>query len=117
MMSTSRIITVILAALMIGAFLYLRSAGKTDGASARELVAKGAKLVDVRTPDEFGDGHIEGAINIPVSDIEARHGELGDKGAPIVVYCASGMRSAGAKSKLVKLGFSDVHDVGAMSRY
>ena len=54
---------------------------------ARRLVESGARLVDVRTPGEFAAGHLPGAINIPVQDLERRLHELGPKQAPIVVYC------------------------------
>ena len=43
--------------------------------------------------------------------------EVGDKGKPVVVYCASGMRSASAAGMLRRAGFADVHDLGAMARW
>ncbi len=98
--------------------LYKRFGGKIMGAKARELVGAGALLLDVRTPSEFAGGHLQGAINIPVSELGARVSELGqDRARPIVVYCASGMRSASAKTTLRGLGFADVHDLGAMGRW
>lgn len=98
--------------------LYKRFGGKIVGAKARELVGAGALLLDVRTPSEFAGGHLQGALNIPVSELGARVGELGqDRARPIVVYCASGMRSASAKTTLRGLGFVDVHDLGAMGRW
>ena len=102
---------------VVGLFLYTRLAGKTSSADARKLVAGGATLVDVRSPGEFGSGHIDGAINIPVDQIAARHTEIGPKDRAVVVYCASGMRSASAASTLKGLGFTTVADVGGMSNY
>jgi rhodanese-related sulfurtransferase len=97
--------------------VYRQFAGKVDPARARALVEQGARLVDVRSPGEFAGGHLPGALNIPVGEVGARHGELGDRTRPVVVYCASGMRSASAASALKGLGFSQVYDLGAMARW
>ena len=84
---------------------------------AHTLVADGAALIDVRSPEEFASGHIEGARNIPVGEIGARSADVGKKDAPVVVYCRSGMRSAQAKSTLESAGFTQVHNLGGMSRW
>lgn len=108
----------LLVLVLIAWVVYRRFFGKISGPRARELVSAGALLVDVRSPGEFGAGHIEGAKNIPVSDLGSRLGELGeDKARPIVVYCASGMRSASAASTLKRAGFQQVFDLGGMSRW
>jgi len=68
-------------------------------------------ILDVRTPEEFKEGHLEGAVLIPVSELEGRLSELpADK--PIIVYCKSGSRSSNAANILVKNGFSEVYDMG-----
>lgn len=92
-------------------------AGKVAPDKARELVKAGAKLVDVRSPGEHAGGHIEGSVNVPVGDLSSRLSELGDKEKPIVVYCASGMRSASAASMLRSAGFKEVHDLGSIGRW
>ena len=111
-----KIAFLIVVAVAVGGWFWLR-AGTTPGADARTLVKEGARLVDVRTPDEFSRGHIEGAVNIPVSDIEARVGELGAKQEPIVLYCRSGARSAKAKTLLESKGFTRVVNLGGMSNW
>ncbi len=90
-----------------------------DGAKANQLIQeKGALLLDVRTVQEFADGHIFGAVNIPVQELDRRLDELAaSKDRDVVVYCRSGARSARAKSMLKQAGFSKVHDLGAMSRW
>jgi len=83
---------------------------------AKNLVAQGAVLLDVRSPSEFASGHLSGAKNIPVQELGSRLKELPPKGKTIVVYCRSGGRSAAAASKLKTVGY-DVHDLGAMSNW
>lgn len=87
-----------------------------QGTQAKELVAKGAILLDVRTPGEFAAGHIDGAINIPVQDLGTRLSEL-DKTKATVVYCASGARSSAAMSQMKEGGFVQVYDLGGRSNW
>ena len=101
-------------ALVVGGWLFLR-AGTISGARARELVHGGALLVDVRSNAEFASGHIEGAVNIPVSELETRLPELGAKQGSIVLYCRSGARSARAKRFLESQGYTTVANLGAMT--
>lgn len=84
---------------------------RISGAAAREKVAAGALLLDVRSEAEFRNGGIVGAKNIPVQSLSSRLGEL-DRARPIVLYCASGMRSASAAALLRRNGFADVSDLG-----
>ena len=75
-------------------------------------------LLDVRTPEEFSEGHIPGAINIPNENIgESDITELPDKGQRIYVYCRSGNRSKQASAKLVNLGYSNVVEIGGIIDY
>jgi rhodanese-related sulfurtransferase len=60
--------------------------------------------VDVRDPEEFAEGHIPGAVNIPVANFASQSGSL-DKEKQIIVYCNSGGRSYNAYRKLMKLGY------------
>lgn len=82
---------------------------KTDFA---ELKKSGAIIVDVRTKNEFSGGHIKGAINIPLSDLQKNISKLKDKNKPIITCCASGARSASAKSILSNNGYSQVYNGG-----
>ena len=84
---------------------------------AHQRVANGAMLVDVRTPQEFAAGHIEGARNIPVQELPSRLAELGTHDQSIVVYCASGRRSARANELMQQAGYTKVYDLGAMSNW
>lgn len=107
-------------ALLIGVAVFLLGSGgpTITGEEARALVKQGALLLDVRTTGEFAAGHVEGAVNIPVGDLEEKLGAVpAKKDQPIVVYCHSGRRSAAAKQVLEKAGFSKVVDLGAMSNW
>lgn len=89
-----------------------------SGAAAQALVKDGALLLDVRSPGEFADGHLPGAVNVPVQVLEESLSSLpADKAHPIVVYCRSGMRSAKARALLVQAGFTHVDDLGARSNW
>lgn len=77
---------------------------------------KGYILVDVRTPDEFADKHIPNAINIPNETIGTEEiAGLPDKDQKILVYCRSGNRSKQAAEKLVKLGYTNVVEIGGIN--
>jgi phage shock protein E len=88
-----------------------------DPAGAKKLIASGALVLDVRTPDEYTDGHIGGAINLPVDTVSDRLSQVAsltksDKSKPIVVYCAAGQRAAGAKRTLEAAGYTNVVNGG-----
>jgi phage shock protein E len=76
------------------------------------VLTKGVLILDVRTPGEFATGHIEGAVNIPLSRLHADSIPL-DKKAVIVTCCSHGLRSVKAVSLLKERGFSRVHNGGA----
>ena len=75
------------------------------------LVKNGAQIVDVRTPGEYQSGHIRSSKNIPLQVLGSKL-DLLDKSKPIITCCASGMRSASAKSLLLQKGFSEVYNGG-----
>lgn len=79
-----------------------------------DMIKSGAKIVDVRTMEEFEDEHYPNAICIPVNELQARMSELGDKTTPIVVYCASGSRSGYAARVLSMAGFKKVVNAGGL---
>lgn len=111
-----KVIVIVALVVLALAFFLTRSTNRVSGEEARQLVAQGATLLDVRTPAEFGSHHIDGARNIPVADLQKRVAELGDTSKPVVVYCRSGARSGRASSVLKSRGY-DVHDLGPISRW
>jgi phage shock protein E len=78
------------------------------------LVKQGAVILDVRSPAEYKQGHIKGSVNTPLNDL-SRHIMKLKKEATIITCCASGMRSASAKSILKSNGFTQVHNGGGWS--
>jgi phage shock protein E len=86
---------------------------------AREVSYNGTKpaaIIDVRTPDEFLAGHVDGAINIPVDQIGQGIASVKglNKDSPILIYCRSGRRSAVARTVLEKQGYKRVMDGGGI---
>jgi phage shock protein E len=120
MMTTMRMLTA--TALLASAFVALAAdpgvkPGKVDGSTARALAAGGARVVDVRTPQEFASGHVPGAINIPYDEMGKRAAEIGPTTTRVVVYCRSGRRSAIAAETLGKLGYAQLYDLGTFSAW
>jgi phage shock protein E len=102
---------------MIEFFKNLFGAGqKVDLA---KLIADGAVIIDVRTPSEYKSGHLKSSVNIPLNTLSSNLSRL-DKNKAIITCCASGMRSASAKSMLKSSGFIEVHNGGSwtsLSKY
>ncbi|HEY0676652.1 MAG TPA: rhodanese-like domain-containing protein [Chitinophagaceae bacterium] len=71
-------------------------------------------IVDVRTPEEFADGPITGAINIPLDQVEKRLNEFREMPKPIIAYCRSGNRSGIAVSILKQHGIQDAINGGSI---
>ena len=93
--------------------------GDISPSQARELLAGGGTLVDVRSPEEFRAGHLPDAINAPVQQLTAHVTTLKKraKKGPVIVYCLSGGRSALAKRILSRELSGPVRNLGAMSRW
>ena len=114
---------VIAALVVAGLFIFGFGSGKSGLVSSEELQAKLAKkdnfvLLDVRTPEEFAEGHIGGAVLLPYDQVEQKATDiLPVKDKSIIVYCRSGRRSAIAAESLRGLGYKDVKDFGGISRW
>ncbi len=83
----------------------------------QELLAAGGMLIDVRTPSEYRAGHIGSAVNLPLDSLPQGLDRLDiPKGTPLLLCCATGMRSAQAKRLLTRAGYISVHNAGAVGR-
>lgn len=83
---------------------------------ARHLITQGAQLIDVRSEMEFAGGSVPGARNIPVQALGNFISSLNPE-RPIIVYCASGGRSALAANMLLSAGFNHVRDMGSIHNF
>ncbi|MGQ9806594.1 MAG: rhodanese-like domain-containing protein [Chlorobiales bacterium] len=94
-------------------FNLLRSLmGDGENPELAQIVKSGAYLVDVRTPEEFAQGHVKGSVNIPLDSIPKQLAKFKGK-SHIVVFCRSGHRSGQAKAFLNQNGFDNVTNGGA----
>jgi NADPH-dependent 2,4-dienoyl-CoA reductase/sulfur reductase-like enzyme/rhodanese-related sulfurtransferase len=93
----------------LGAMMARRNVKPSETSISSEPV-----VVDVRTPEEFFSGAYSGAINIPLDELQARAGELGNQSRPVTLYCASGARSAYGVRVLQHLGFTNVKNGGGI---
>ena len=72
-------------------------------------------LLDVRTPEEHKSGYLEGAVLLPLAELESKIvNEVPDKNTPIYIYCRSGRRAGTAVEKLKTMGYTDLHNLGGL---
>ena len=117
MVTRVRLLLGALAILAVAGYLAFFRGREIQGPDARRLVAAGARLVDVRSVEEFGRGHLPGAINIPVQELDRRLVEVGPTEGEVIVYCRSGRRSSLAAQSLRGHGFTRVHNLGPMTAW
>lgn len=107
--------------LLVTAFTFLSCAapqgsggsGAVDTKAFQQALATpNVQLIDVRTPAEYAEGHIDGALNLDWTGgvLDQRMATL-DKSKPVLLYCASGRRSAAAREAMTAAGFTDVKDL------
>lgn len=81
----------------------------------KQLLQEGGIIVDVRTKAEYAGGHIKGSKNIPLQNLNANPNISKNKDKPVITCCATGMRSASAKSLLRSKGYTNVYNGGSWS--
>lgn len=79
--------------------------------------AVGAVLLDVRTPQEYREGHIPGSQNVPLQQLDKVEEVTENKDTVLYVYCRSGARSRQAVSLLKHMGYTNVHNIGGIAAY
>ena len=104
-------------ALVLVAVLFPLACGAdtTNDPQAAELVSAGAVIIDVRTPEEFAAGHLDGAVLIDIKhpSFDAEITKL-DATASYIVYCRSGNRSAQAVDRMRAIGIENITDLGSL---
>jgi rhodanese-related sulfurtransferase len=102
---------------LLVALMWFKRSGQLPAKPAIEYLKNGALLIDVRSGGEFAAGHLPRAINLPHDRIESLLPErVHEKRQPLLLYCQSGMRSAVARKKLRRIGYTQVFDLGSYAR-
>ena len=78
---------------------------------------EGAVLLDVRTPQEYREGHIPGSVNVPLQSLSTADQIPAGKDAPLFVYCYSGARSGQAIRLLAGMGYTNTKNIGGIAAY
>jgi phage shock protein E len=100
-----------------GSVLLRGQSNQISSEAAQEYLKKGALVIDVRTPAEFGASHLPNAINIPLAQIESGSPlPLKDKNQVLLLHCQGGMRSAKATKLFSDMGYVNVFNLGSYSR-
>ncbi len=98
-------------------WLALKRAALVAPQTARDYLKQGAKVIDVRNPDEFQSGHLSMAINLPLDEIAQRiTREAPDKDTILLLHCLGGFRSGVAQRSLRQMGYTRVFNLGSLGR-
>ncbi len=100
----------------MGFFDFLSGADINQGVAEWKSTA-GAVLLDVRSMEEYRQGHIPGSVNIPLNEIRRIAGRAPAKETPLFVHCLSGSRSSQAVQVLKQMGYTQVKNIGGINRY
>ena len=100
----------------MGIFDFFKQSDINQGLQEYKNTA-GAVLLDVRTTQEYRDGHIPGSQNVPLQQLDNVEEVAENKETALYVYCLSGMRSRQAVSLLQAMGYTNVHNIGGIAAY
>ena len=92
--------------------LLISGCSSTEGKISME---NNAVLLDVRTPEEHKSGYLEGAVLLPLAELESKiSSTVSGKNTPIYIYCRSGRRAGTAVEKLKAMGYTKLHNLGGL---
>lgn len=100
----------------MGFFDFLKAPGIDQGVKEYHGTP-GAVLLDVRTPQEYREGHIPGSRNVPLQSLNGAGSIPVEKDVPLFVYCHSGARSRQAAGLLTRMGYQNVKNIGGIAAY
>lgn len=100
----------------MGFFDFLRGPDINQGVSEYGATP-GAVLLDVRTPQEYREGHIPNSVNVPLQALGGAKPVPAGKDAPLFVYCHSGARSRQAVGLLERMGYTNAKNIGGIAAY
>ena len=100
----------------MGIFNFFKEPDINQGVQEYKNTA-GAVLLDVRSPQEYREGHIPGSQNVPLQQLDKVEEVTENKDTVLYVYCRSGARSRQAVSLLNHMGYTNVHNIGGIAAY
>ena len=98
----------------MGFFDFLKGPDISQGVKEYQATP-GAVLLDVRTLEEYREGHIPGSKNAPLQSLDKVTGFVNNQDTPVFVYCHSGARSSQAVSALRRMGYTNVKNIGGIN--
>ena len=100
---------------MLCGIMLLAVSGCCSVEQCKITMEKNAVLLDVRTPEEHKNGYLEGAVLLPLAELESEiFSKVADKNTPVYIYCRSGRRAGTAVEKLKAMGYTDLHNLGGL---
>ena len=107
----------LIAVAVLATFCLLKRMSFVSEATARQHLAKGALVIDVRSPEEFQNGNVPNAINIPLGELrDSLPLRVKDRNQVLLLHCLSGGRSAIAQQQLKGMGYTTVFNLGSFAR-
>ena len=100
----------------MGFFDFLKGPDISQGVKEYQATP-GAVLLDVRTLEEYREGHIPGSKNVPLQSLDKVTGLVNHQDTPMFAYCYSGARSAQAVSALQRMGYTNIKNIGGIAAY
>lgn len=100
----------------MGFFVFLKGPDMNQGVKDYQATPS-AVLLDVRTPEEYREGHIPGSKNVPLQSLDKVTGFVNNQDTPVFVYCHSGARSSQAVKALRRMGYNNVKNIGGIAAY
>ena len=108
---------IILAVAVLAGFYLLKRMSFVSEEIARQHLANGALVIDVRSPEEFQSGNVPNAINIPLGELKEKlPARVKDKNQVLLLHCLSGGRSGIAQQQARAMGYTNVFNLGSLSR-
>ena len=111
------IVTPLIVAIVTGYLFFVARGVDINDELKEARKTEGAVIIDVRSCDEYSQGHIPGAINIPGDEIDMISNTIPDKSTPVFTYCLRGSRSINAVKALKALGYTNVINMGGINKY
>lgn len=111
------IATPLIVAIVTGYLFYTADKVNINDELKEARSTDGAVIIDVRSTEEYAQGHIPGAISVPADNIEAISSKVSDKSTPVFTYCLRGSRSIKAVKALKTMGYSNVINMGGINKY